>query len=1023
MKTLINGLMLLTFMIPSWIMSQSSVSGVVTDEANVPLPGVNIVIKGTATGTTSDFDGKFSLNVDSGDVIVFSYVGFKPQEINYTGQSTLNIALSEDAAVLDEVVVIGYGSVKKEDATGSVDVVSSKDFNKGAILSTDQLLSGKAAGVRITTDGGSPDSAPNIRIRGGASLNANNNPLIVIDGVPIGNDNPAGVSNPLALVNPNDIESFSILKDASAAAIYGTRASNGVIIITTKKGTSGKTKFNFSTDVSVSQAGDGLDVMNSSEYVRFIQQYHPNYADRLGVDVNMVTSNAPVVQTINGRAIYDTDWRDAVYRTAFTSNTNFSASANLFDKIPFRGSIGYSNAEGIVKTDDYERISGALKLNPKLLDDNLKIDMNAKFTYANKNAIDGDGVLGAALAFDPTKPIYDISSNNRFGGYYMNTTPDLNKLILDGQYNPIALLNQRERPQEARRFLGNIEFDYTMPFLPELKAVVNLGLDASNSTIEERYFDNAVATYRFDDSNTDINSNYVFNPGVNYRENQHITNTTFDAYVQYSKSFENSFLNKFNIQAGHSYQNFKNDGNQNRFDYDVVTGQRYEIINQDNPNNRYYDVLNLQSYFARTNIDLGNKYLLTLSLRADGSSLFTEDNRWGYFPAAALAWKIKEESFLKDVDFIRELKLRLGYGQTGQQDITVAVGYYPSTPLFIAGDSNSQYLPNSSLYSAQPFNPNLTWEKTATYNLGIDFNIFENFLSGAFDIYKRETNDLLANVPVPPGQAFSDRFVDNVGATESKGFELNLNLNPIQEENFSFSVNGNVAYNEVEITDLGGRNNIGIRGSLRGTGALLLYHAVGQQPTSAYVFKQVYDSSGNPIPNAFVDLNGDNEIDNSDKYFAQIAPNWTYGFGLNFSYKNWDLSSNFRGQVGGHIYDLNLLNYGFIEGALPTNNLSISNVLDFYNGAANPVIDNVRGKIQFSDYYLKDASFLRVDNIALGYRFDNVIKNATMRFSGSVTNPFLITKYKGQDPENFGGIDGKFYPRPTVYTFGINLDF
>lgn len=1023
MKTLINGLMLLTFMIPSWIMSQSSVSGVVTDEANVPLPGVNIVIKGTATGTTSDFDGKFSLNVDSGDVIVFSYVGFKPQEINYTGQSTLNVALSEDAAVLDEVVVIGYGSVKKEDATGSVDVVSSKDFNKGAILSTDQLLSGKAAGVRITTDGGSPDSAPNIRIRGGASLNANNNPLIVIDGVPIGNDNPAGVSNPLALVNPNDIESFSILKDASAAAIYGTRASNGVIIITTKKGTSGKTKFNFSTDVSVSQAGDGLDVMNSSEYVRFIQQYHPNYADRLGVDVNVVTSNAPVIQTINGRAIYDTDWRDAVYRTALTSNTNFSASANLFDKIPFRGSIGYSNAEGIVKTDDYERVSGALKLNPKFLDDNLKIDINAKFTYANKNAIDGDGVLGAALVFDPTKPIYDTSSNNRFGGYYMNTTTDLNKLILDGQYNPIALLNQRERPQEARRFLGNIEFDYTMPFLPELKAVVNLGLDASNSTIEERYFDNAVATYRFDDTNTDINSNYVFNPGVNYRENQHITNTTFDAYVQYSKSFENSFLNKFDIQAGHSYQNFKNDGNQNRFDYDLVTGQRYEIINQDNPNNRYYDVLNLQSYFARTNIDLGNKYLLTLSIRADGSSLFTEENRWGYFPAAALAWKIKEESFLKDVDFIRELKLRLGYGQTGQQDITNAVGYYPSTPLFIAGDSKSQYLPNSSLYSAQPFNPNLTWEKTATYNLGIDFNIFENFLSGAFDIYKRETNDLLANVPVPPGQAFTDRFVDNVGATESKGFELNLNLNPIQEENFSFSVNGNIAYNEVEITDLGGRNNIGIGGSLRGTGALLLYHAVGQQPTSAYVFKQVYDSSGNPIPNAFVDLNGDNEIDNSDKYFAQIAPNWTYGFGLNFSYKNWDLSSNFRGQVGGHIYDLNLLNYGFIEGALPTNNLSISNVLDFYNGAANPVIDNVRGNIQFSDYYLKDASFLRVDNISLGYRFDNVIKNATMRFSGAVTNPFLITKYKGQDPENFGGIDGKFYPRPTVYTFGINLDF
>lgn len=1024
MKSFINSFMFLVLLIPSIIWSQNTVSGTVTDQANaLPLPGVNIIIKGTATGTTTDFDGNYVLNVTNGDVISFSYVGFTPQEVTYTGQQPLNVVLIEDTAVLDEIVLIGYGSVKKEDATGSVDVVSSKDFNKGAILSTDQLLSGKAAGVRITTDGGSPDSKPNIRIRGGASLNANNNPLIVIDGVPIGNDNPAGVENPLSLVNPNDIESFSILKDASAAAIYGTRASNGVIIITTKKGSSGKTRFNFSTDVSVSKAGDGLDVMNSSEYVRFMQQYHPEFESSLGVDPSQVTSNVPVAQTVNGRAIYDTDWREAVYRTAFTSNTNFSASANLFEKIPFRGSIGYSNAEGVIKTDDYERISAALKLNPKFLDDNLKIDLNAKLTYADKNAIDGDGVLGAALVFDPTKPIYDTSANNRFGGYYMNTNSDGNRLILDGQYNPLALLNQRERPQEALRFLGNIEFDYTMPFLPELKAVVNLGLDASNSTIEERYFDNAVATYRFDSSNTDINSNYLFNPGVNYSERQDITNTTFDAYVQYSKSFENGFLNKFDIQAGHSYQNFKNDGNQNRYDYDTETGLRYEVINPENENNRYYNVLNLQSYFARTNIDLGNKYLLTLSIRADGSSLFTEENRWGYFPAAALAWKLKEEFFLKNVDFIRELKIRLGYGQTGQQDITGVVGFYPSTPLFQAGDSNSQYLPNSSLYSALPFNPNLTWEKTSTYNLGLDFNVFSNVLSGSFDIYKRETTDLLARVPVPPGQAFSDRFIDNVGATESKGFELNLNLNPIQTDDFTFSVNGNVAYNDVEITDLGGRNNIGIGGSLRGTGALLLYHALGKQPGSAYVFKQVYDTDGNPIPNAFVDLNGDNEITNDDRYFAQIAPNWTYGFGMNFAYKNWDLSSSFRGQWGGNIFDFNLLNYGFLEAALPNNNTSISNVLNFYDGAANPVFENVRGNIQFSDYYLKDATFLRVDNIALGYRFENIFKEASLRLSGSVSNPFLITKYKGQDPENFGGIDGKFYPRPTVYTFGINLDF
>ncbi len=1023
MKTFLHSLLLLVFLIPSVMWSQSNVSGTVTDQANVPLPGVNILIKGTTTGTTSDFDGNFNISAKNGDVIVFSYVGFRPQEINYTGQQSLNVTLTEDAALLDEIVLIGYGSVRKEDATGSVDVVSSKDFNKGAILSTDQLLTGKAAGVRITTDGGSPDSAPNIRIRGGASLNANNSPLIVIDGVPIGNDNPAGVSNPLSLVNPNDIESFSILKDASAAAIYGTRASNVVIIITTKKGTTGATKFNFSTNLSVSKAGDGLDVMTSSEYVKFIQEYHPDFVGSLGVNPTEVSSNAPVAQTLNGRDIYDSDWRDAVYRTAFTSNTNFSASANLFDKIPFRGSVGYSNAEGVIKTDDYERVSAALKLNPKFFDDNLKLDVNAKLTYADKNAIDGNGALAGALVFDPTKPIYDTSADNRFGGYYMNTNADGNRLILDGQYNPVALLQQRERPQEALRFLGNIEFDYTMPFLPELKAVVNLGLDASKSTIEERYFDNAVASYRFDSANNNINNNFVFNPGVNYSERQDITNTTLDAYGQYTKTFEEGMLNKFDIQAGYSYQNFKNDGNQDRYDYDTETGLRFEVVNPENTNNRYYNVLNLQSYFARTNIDIDNKYLLTLSIRADGSSLFTEENRWGYFPAAALAWKVKEESFLKNVEFIDEFKIRLGYGQTGQQDITGVVGFYPSIPLFQAGDSNSQYLPNSSLYSALPFNPNLTWEKTATYNLGVDFNVFSNLLSGSFDIYKRETTDLLAQVPVPPGQAFSDRFIDNVGATESEGFELNLNLNPIQTENFSFNINGNIAYNTVEITDLGGRNNIGIGGSLRGTGALLLYHALGEQPSSAFVFKQVYDTDGNPIPNAFVDLNGDNQITNDDRYFEQIVPNWTYGFGLNFNYKNWDLNSSFRGQLGGNVYNFNLLNYGFIESALPANNTSISNVLNFYDGAANPVFENVRGNIQFSDYYLKDATFLRCDNIAIGYRFENIIKDASLRLSGAVSNPFLITDYEGQDPENFGGIDGNFYPRPTVYTFGINLDF
>ncbi len=1036
MKTNTKSLLFLVLLMPILVFGQTVVKGTVTEQStSIPLPGVNVVIKDTTTGTTTDFDGNYQLAVNNGDVIVFSYVGYASQEIIYSGQSTLNVELAEDAAQLEEIVVIGYGSTTKKDATGSVDVVTDKDFNKGAIVSTDQLLNGKAAGVRITNNGGSPDSAPNIRIRGGSSLNAQNNPLIVIDGVPIGNDNPAGVSNPLTLVNPNDIESFSILKDASATAIYGSRASNGVIIITTKKGTSGEVKFNFSSDVSVSNASEGLDFMNGSEYTRFIQEFHPDRANLLGVPSGTIQTNEPIIQTLNGNSIYNTDWTDAILRTAFTSNSNFSARANLFEKIPFRASLGYTNAEGVVLNDDYERVSAAIKLTPKLLDDNLKIDVNAKAILVDKNAIDAGGAIREASEFDPTKPIFDNSAANRFGGYYLTTFDDGNtRNIL--QSNPVARLQQRQRPERVFRFLGNVEFDYKMPFLPELKAVVNVGLDASRAKIEERFSENAFETYQFDDENNDINSNFVFNPGVHFRENQHITNTTLDGYLQYSKDLSSGIFEKYDLQVGYSYQNFKNDGNQERYNYDTfsadidgtpATGERFLVINPANPNNRYLNVLNLQSYFARANVSILERYLLTVSFRADASSLFTKENRWGYFPSAALAWQIDEEKFLEDSNVIRDLKVRFGWGETGQQDITGVVGFYPSIPLFLAGDANSLYFPNSSLYSAQPFNPDLTWEKTTTYNLGLDFTLFDQgLISGSFDIYKRNTRDLLAEAPVPPGQALTNAFVDNVGETESEGFELNLNINPIQTDNLNISLSSNLSYNKTEVTDLNGLTDINAGGSLRGTGSSLFRHAVGEQARSAFVFKQVYDVNGDPIPNAFADLNGDNQITDEDRYFEQIAPNWTYGFGLNVNYKNWDLSASFRGQVGGHIYNFPQLNYGFTDSAVASSQNNITNVLNFYEGAANDVFGDVsivNGNGQFSDHYLEDATFLRCDNIALGHRFDEMIKNGSVRLYASVTNPFLISDYTGQDPENFDGIDRNFYPRPTIYTVGINLDF
>jgi len=1035
MKTITKNLLALLFLIPSLALAQSKVSGTVSEQASgLPLPGVNVIISGSSTGTTTDFDGNYQLTTTPGDVLVFSYIGFTSQEVLFSGQTRLDIQLAEDASALDEIVVIGYGSVKKEDLTGSVAVISSKEFNKGAIVSTDQLIRGKVAGVTITDNGGSPDSAPNIRIRGGASLNADNNPLIVIDGIPLGSQNPAGVSNPLSLVNPNDVESFTILKDASATAIYGSRASNGVIIITTKKGTTGEAQYSFSSSVTSSTPGKGLDIMDSEDYVRFIQQYHPTLVSSLGVPLNTVSTSESISQIIStdlgDRAIYDTNWRDAVLRTAITSNTNFSVRTNLGENLPFRASLGYSNAEGVVKTDDYERISAAFNLAPKFLDDNLKVDTNAKITFANKKAADTGGALGGALVFDPTKPIYNDSGI--FNGFYTNTNGNL----IDGQHNPLALLEQRERPEETVRFLGNIKLDYTMPFLPELKAVVNVGLDASRSKIEETFSEGSLATYQLD-----VLGNSLFNPGLNYGERQHITNTTFDAYLQYAKNLEDNFITSYDVQVGYAYQNFKTDGNKDIFRYYIqddddttddaaLVGLRTPDFNLNNLNNRYFNSQNLQSFFGRSNINLNNKYLLTVSLRADASSLFVSDDVlgdgvWGFFPAAALAWKVKEETFLENVDFIDDLKIRIGWGRTGQQNITGAAGFYPTSPLFSTGSQNSQYLPGLNLYSANPFQTGLTWEKSSTYNAGIDFAFSQNrILTGSFDVFKRETTDLLTDAILPPGQGLTDSFIKNIGSTESEGFELSLNLNPVHNDTFNLSLNGNISYAKTEVTDLGDINRLPIGGTLLGTGSNLLFNILGKEPSQAGVFKQIYDTTGNPIPNAFVDLNGDNQITEDDKYFATLRPNWNFGFGLNVTFKNWDLGASFRGQLDGKVYDLNELRFGNTDSAAPNNNTSITNVLNFYNGAANPVFNDANGNIQFSDYFLKNASFLRCENIVLGYNLpQNFIKNINMRLYTSVNNPFIITEYDGQDPENFGGIDGAFYPRPQAYTFGVTIDF
>jgi iron complex outermembrane receptor protein len=1052
MKTTLNSLLFLGLFMPVILMGQTTVTGIVTEQStSLPLPGVNVIIKGTTQGTTTGFDGDYQITVNDGDILVFSYIGYVTQEITFTGQVTIDIQMAEDAALLDEVVIIGYGSVKKEDLTGSVDVISSDDFNQGAVVSPDQLLQGKAAGVRITSAGGQPDAAPNIRIRGGSSLSGNNSPLIVIDGVPLDNGGIAGVGNPLSLINPNDIESFSVLKDASATAIYGSRASNGVLIITTKKGTSGDVQFNFSARTSFSSipSSDQIPVMDGNTFWRFANAYFPDDLGALGVPVGMVDSNETfrVVDTPDGpRAIYNTNWQDAIYREAVTQDYNLSARANLFEKIPFRASLGYNSSEGVVKTNDYERLTASVRLSPKLFDEHLKIDINAKGTYVDKNSIDSDGAIGSSVGMDPTKPIYDNAGI--FGGYYqLIQAPDANNPNAKaGANNPLALLEQRRRPERVNRLLANLELDYKLHFFPEMRAVVNLGIEGSRAKIREVFEDNAVNAYSLiagTPGNDVAEGTYIFEPGLSFYEEQHITNTTMESYLSYRKEFEDFFIDNFDVQAGYSYQNFKNDGNKLEFkadppvdendpsaggdeDDDGITGDRVVDFNPENPNNRYFNELNLQSFFARTNINLLNRYLVTVSFRADGSSFFTEENRWGYFPAAAVAWKLKEETFLQNVDFINDLKIRLGWGETGQQDVSGQVGFYPSIPLFQIGSPEAQYLENITLYNAAEFNPDLTWEKTTTYNLGVDFDFFEgSILSGSFDIFRRETTDLLVLTNVPPGQALSDQLIQNIGETESEGFELNLGLNPVQNDNLDISLNGNLSYNKTEVTNLKGAEQINAPdgGLPIGTGNFLLFHALGEQAGSAWVHKQVYDENGDPILGAFVDLNGDGRINDDDRYYRAIQPNWTFGFGLNVTYKNWDLSASFRGQLDGEIYNSKRLTNGTIGNVLSLDGNHFNNTLDFFAEEANLNFVQIADPVQYSDYFLEGASFLRCENIVLGHTLNDVVKDASIKIFAAVNNPFLITNYNGQDPENFNGIDNNFYPRPTVYNFGVNIDF
>jgi len=969
-------------LVPIIMFGQQTVKGKVTEATGgTALPGVGVIIKGTIKGAATDFDGNYSIeNVKPGDVLVFSYIGFNTKEITVTNNTTINVALTESAEALDEVIIVGYGTTSVKDATGSVTSIKSKDLNKGAIVTADQMLTGKVAGVTITSGGGAPGSESTIRIRGGASLSATNDPLFIIDGVPVDGTGISGLSNPLTSINPNDIESYTVLKDASATAIYGSRASNGVIIVTTKKGNGGGFKANYSANFSASENFNTVDALSTSQFVDY-------------VNTNGTASDIALLGTAN------TNWQNKIFRTGYGTDHNLSLIGGT-SELNYRGSIGFTKQTGTLLTSNLERATYSFSVGSKLLDDHLNIDANAKVSLINNRFAD-TGAISNAISFDPTRPVYD--STSRFGGFYEWLQPNGNPIAIGAPRNPVAQLSQRNNTSHATRTIANVQFDYKMHFLPELRANLNLGVDLSSSNGDDNTSNSA----------SSIKNNEIFNSTNHYEQTKE--NKLMDFYLDYAKDLV-SLNSSVDFMAGYSYQNFLNEGFNNS-----ISATNEESFD-------YYNELNLQSFFSRVKFSVAEKYLLTLTYRRDGSSRFSEKNRWGNFPSAAFAWKIYEEPFMKDNNTITNLKLRLSWGITGQQDVG---DYYPAIATYLASTQSAQYQFGNGFittFRAQPFNSTLKWEETETYNVGVDFGLFNSFVNGSVDAYFRKTKDLLNFIPFPGGSSLSNAGLANIGKMENKGIELMLNSNLVKKEDLSLNVNLNFTYADTEITQLttnDGPEYEGVEtgGISGGVGNTVQRHTVGYAPNSFFVYQQVYDANGKPIEGVYVDRNNDGSVTNADKYrFKKPTADYTAGLTTDLNYKNWNLNMAWRANVGNYVYNNVDSNLGF---GLQLLNSSFPEVIS--NGVQNVLETGfILGGTQryLSDYYVQEASFVKLDNVSIGYNFGSLFgENSNFSVNGSVQNVLTITNYEGLDPEVGGGIDYNIYPRPRTYMLGVNLNF
>jgi TonB-linked SusC/RagA family outer membrane protein len=977
------------------------VTGKVTDlKDGQPVAGASILVKGTSIGTQTKTDGSFSLNVPAtATTIVVSYVGYATQEL-LIGNAPLNVSLVQGGSALNDVVVVAYGTRKKGDLTGSVTAVTSKDFQKGVNNSAEQLLQGKVAGLQVTSGGGSAGGGSKIRIRGGASLNASNDPLIVIDGVPVdGNDIAGSGSNYLNTINPNDIESMSVLKDASATALYGSRASNGVIIITTKKGVKGKIKFNFNTTGSASIVGKQVDVLTGDQVRNIINE-----------DAAATGNNT--YKNILGTA--NTDWQNEIYQTGLGSDNNISASGSL-GKIPFRLSVGYLTQNGVLKTDHFDRLSSSLNLTPKFFDDHLSVNIALKASTTGHTFADG-GAIGSAVSFDPTQDVY---ADNKYGGYFtwLQTNADGSVVPKDlSTTNPLSLLYLRDNTSTVNRIIGNVQLDYKLHFFPDLHVLVNLGLDNAKGS--------------GNDNIDSLNPTNYKTGGRKVYYQQKKQNTLADVSLFYTKDIK-SINTKLDFLLGHSYQDFVTDVyNYPAFSYRAIADPNHPELKDtiagsiptfttDKPEYR------LESYLSRLNLTIANKYLLTASIRRDASSKFSPENRVGYFPAFAGAWKLKEE-FFKTTSVLSELKLRLGWGETGQQD---GIGYYTYLPVYNRSNSSAQYQFGNTFYSylrPEGYYSDIKWESTTTSNIGLDFGFLNNRISGNVDFYTKKTKDLLSKVPVAPGANFVNQLVINVGNMEVKGVEVTLNTTPIKTADLTWDFGFNYSYNTQKITNLLKNQDpkfkgIDVSGISGGTGNYIGKFAVGYAPYTYNVYKQIYDkTTGKPIEGLYEDINRDGIVNDDDRYYyKKPAPDVIIGINTQLSYKQFSFGLSAHAYLGNYMYN----NYNSNSGILRT----IKNPINFIgNASVNYLETGFTNNQYLSDYYIENASFLRLDNINLGYNVGKVFHdNASLRISGSVQNVFVITKYKGLDPENASdsGVDNNIYPRPTIFSLGLNLDF